>query len=292
MHQTKVRVYYVNKAFIHFKRFFKHIQKQKGLGKVMDNVCIAIMLTALAGLSTSVGGVIAFFSKNTNKRFLSFTLGISAGVMLYVSFMELMVKAVNVLGGEYGAKLGTTYAAASFFGGIVLAALIDRLIPEANLGEGEKTSQGGSLIRTGVVTALAIGIHNFPEGMATFVSALKSPVMAIPIVVAIAIHNIPEGIAVAVPVYFATGDKKKGFLYAFLSGMAEPIGACVGYLILMPFISDVLNAYVFAAVAGVMVFISVDELLPAAQSDNNTHLAVYGLVLGMVVMAISLIGFI
>ncbi|MBQ9737578.1 MAG: zinc transporter ZupT [Clostridia bacterium] len=255
----------------------------------MNNVGPAILMTALAGLSTSIGGGIAFFSRNTNKRVLAFTLGISAGVMLYVSFMELMAKAVLVLGMEYGEKIGTTYAGISFFGGMMLTALIDRLIPETS--DVEDYAGKGNLMRTGIVTALALGIHNFPEGMATFVSALQSPVLAIPIVVAIAIHNIPEGIAVAVPVYFATGSKMKGFLYAFASGMAEPIGAIVGYLILMPFISDVLNAYVFAAVAGVMVFISVDELLPAAQADNHTHLAVYGLIVGMAVMALSLIAF-
>lgn len=258
----------------------------------MNNVGIAIMLTALAGLSTSVGGLIAFFSKKTNKKFLAFTLGVSAGVMLYVSFMELMLKAVAVLGESYGTKLGATYAVVSFFGGIFLAAVIDRLIPETPaICESQSDSGGCGLMRTGIVTALALGIHNFPEGMATFVSALQSPVMAIPIVVAIAIHNIPEGIAVAIPIYFASGSKTKGFLYSFASGLAEPIGAIVGYLLLMPFVSDELNAYVFAAVAGVMVFISVDELLPSAQTDNNIHLAVYGLVAGMAVMAISLIGF-
>ncbi len=258
----------------------------------MNNVFIAIMLTALAGLSTSVGGVIAFFSKKTNKKFLAFTLGVSAGVMLYVSFMELMAKAVNSLGAAFGGKLGTSYAVIGFFGGILLAAMIDRLIPEPTLPQNEsKTIKNNRLMRTGLVTALALGVHNFPEGMATFVSALQSPVMAIPIVVAIAIHNIPERIAVADPVYYATGSKAKGFWYSFASGMAEPIGAIIGYLLLMPFISDELTAVVFAVVAGVMVFISVDELLPAAQADNNTHLAVYGLVTGMAVMALSLIGF-
>ncbi len=258
----------------------------------MNNVLIAIVLTTLAGLSTSIGGLLAFFSKETDKKFLAFTLGISAGVMLYVSFMELMAKAVDVLGNAYGAKPGTTYAVIWFFCGMALTALIDRLIPETPpLSDTDPQKNKSSLMRTGVITALALGIHNFPEGMATFISSLESPTMAIPIVVAIAIHNIPEGIAVAVPVFFATGSKTKGFLYSFVSGMAEPIGAIAGYLLLMPFISDTLNAYVFAAVAGVMVFISVDELLPSAQADNHTHLAVYGLALGMAVMAASLIGF-
>ncbi len=258
----------------------------------MSNVGVAIVLTALAGLSTSIGGLIAIFSKNTNKKFLAFSLGVSAGVMLYVSFMELLTKAMTVLSVDYGAKLGTTLAAASFFCGMFLAALIDKFIPEADvvsaaLDEGKNSK----LMRTGLVTALALGIHNFPEGMATFVSALSSPVMAIPIVVAIAIHNIPEGIAVAVPIYFATNNKKSAFLYTFASGIAEPVGAIIGYLVLMPYISERVNAYVFAVVAGLMVFISVDELLPSAREYSQSHLAVYGLVAGMIVMAVSLIGF-
>lgn len=258
----------------------------------MSNVVVAIILTALAGLSTSIGGLIAMFSKNTNKKFLAFSLGISAGVMLYVSFMELLTKAVATMSAVYDAKLGTTLAVSGFFCGMFLAALIDKFIPEADImsvanGKGSQSK----LMRTGLVTALALGIHNFPEGMATFVSALQSPVMAMPIVVAIAIHNIPEGIAVAVPIYFATNNKKRAFLYTFASGVAEPIGAVAGYLILMPYISELVNAYVFAVVAGLMVFISVDELLPTAREYSQSHLAVYGLITGMIVMAVSLVGF-
>lgn len=259
----------------------------------MNNVFLAITLTALAGLSTGIGGLLAFVSKGTNRKFLAFTLGISAGVMLYVSFMELLTKAISVLGDAYGEKSGMGFAVLWFFSGMLIAAIIDRFIPETP-GLSELSEAGGKtrLMRTGVVTAVALAVHNFPEGMATFMSALNSPALALPIVCAIAIHNIPEGIAVAIPVYFATGSKIKGFWYSFISGIAEPFGAVVGYLLLMPFINDLTNAYVFACVAGVMVFISVDELLPSANEYSENHLAVYGLVAGMVVMAISLIAFI
>lgn len=257
----------------------------------MSNVGIAIMLTALAGLSTGIGGLAIFCSKKENKKFLAFTLGFSAGVMLYVSFMELMVKAIGMLSPYYGDKIGTFYSVVWFFGGVIMTALIARFIPEDTGLINEKQNSKNGLMRTGIVTALAMGIHNFPEGMATFVSALSSPVMAIPIVVAIAIHNIPEGMAVSVPVYFATGSRAKGFWYSFLSGIAEPIGAIAGYLILMPFFSEKVNAFVFAAVAGVMVFISVNELLPSAQQYTKSSLSVYGAVLGMAVMALSLILF-
>ncbi|MDZ4197479.1 MAG: zinc transporter ZupT, partial [Candidatus Izemoplasmatales bacterium] len=147
------------------------------------------------------------------------------------------------------------------------------------------------LMRMGVFTAIAIMIHNFPEGLATFITALQEPTLAIPIAVAIAIHNIPEGIAVSVPIYYATGSKKKAFMYSFLSGLSEPVGALIGYLILMPLMSDVLLGVVFAGVAGIMVFISLDELLPSAREYGEHHLSIYGLVAGMAVMAISILLF-
>ena len=255
----------------------------------MKDVLTALLLTAIAGLSTGIGGLTAFFSKKMNTKFLSFTLGISAGVMIYISFAELFVKAVDGLSQIYGAKSGNIINAIAFFGGIGFVAAVDRLIPEGNCMEKGKKESG--LMRTGVITAVALAVHNFPEGMATFVSALQSPAFAIPIVAAIAIHNIPEGIAVAVPIYYATGNKWKAFWYSLLSGLTEPLGAIIGYLVLLPFMNDTLNYIVFSAVAGIMVFISVDELLPAAQGYGEHNLSILGLVVGMIVMAVSLIGF-
>ena len=259
----------------------------------MSDVITAILLTAVAGLSTGVGGLIAFFSKKMNTKFLSFTLGISAGVMIYISFAELLAKASNELMQIYGGKMGAIINAVAFFAGIVLVAVVDKLIPDVDTPELITKDKGDKvgLMRTGVVTALALGIHNFPEGMATFVSALRSPAMALPIVAAIAIHNIPEGIAVSVPIFYATGSRKKAFLYSLISGIAEPVGAIIGYLILMPFINETVNSIVFAVVAGIMVFISVNELLPAAHEYGEYNLSVAGFVVGMLVMAISLIGF-
>ncbi len=147
------------------------------------------------------------------------------------------------------------------------------------------------LMRMGLLSALAIGIHNFPEGIATFAAALQDPTLGLTIAVAIAIHNIPEGIAVAVPVFYATGSRKKAFAYSFLSGVAEPIGAVLGYLVLIRFFGDVLFGVLFAAVAGIMVFISLDELLPSAQEYGEHHLSIYGLIAGMVLMAVSLLLF-
>lgn len=256
----------------------------------MSNVVAAILLTAIAGLSTGVGGLFTFFSKKLNTKFLSFTLGLSAGVMIYISFVELLAKSGAGLLGNFEPKMATILNTVVFFAGMIIVAVIDRFIPEAQLNRGTGDNESG-LMRTGVVTALALGIHNFPEGMATFVSALESPSMALPIVCAIAIHNIPEGIAVSVPIFYATKSRKKAFWYSLLSGIAEPIGAVIGYLILMPFMNEIVESFVFSAVAGIMVFISVSELLPAANENGEYKLSTSGLVLGMAVMAISLIGF-
>ena len=264
-----------------------------------DNVLFAFGLTLFAGLSTGIGSAIAFFAKSTNTKFLSVALGFSAGVMIYVSFVEILPKANDALSLPLGYTGGWWVTVASFFGGILLIGLIDKFIPSIEnpheLRDVEemyiKPGKDQELMRMGLFTALAIAIHNFPEGLATFTAALTNPNLGIAIAVAIAIHNIPEGIAVSVPIYFATGNKKKAFTLSFLSGLAEPIGAIIGYLILMPFLNDTVFGILFAGVAGIMVFISLDELLPAAQKYGEHHLSIYGLVLGMAVMAISLLLF-
>lgn len=267
----------------------------------LNSVLFAFGLTLFAGLSTGIGSILAFFTKTTNTRFLSVALGFSAGVMIYVSFVEIFNEAIHLLSESYNEKVGTTFAVLSFFGGILFIALIDKFVPsEENPHEMRKVedisqSKNGSkhkLMRTGLFTALAIAIHNFPEGLATFTAALANPEVGIAIAVAIAIHNIPEGIAVSVPIFYATGDKKKAFRLSFLSGMAEPVGAIVGYLILMPFMSETLYGVLFGFIAGIMVFISVDELLPGAEEYGEHHYSIYGLVAGMAVMAGSLLLFI
>lgn len=262
-----------------------------------ENILIAFTLTALAGLSTGIGSLIAFITKSDNKKFLSISLGFSAGVMIYVSFVEIFPEALELLTVDLGERLGTWATTIAFFVGVFLIAIIDRLIPSEENPHEIKSfhkEQGGTgrLMRMGLMTALAIGLHNFPEGLATFVAALKDPHLAIPIVVAIAIHNIPEGIAVSVPIYQATGSRKKAFTYSFLSGLAEPIGALIGWLLLLPFMSDRVYGLIFAGVAGIMVFISIDELLPAAHEYGEHHLSIYGLIAGMMVMALSLLLFI
>lgn len=268
----------------------------------INTILFAFGLTLFAGLSTGVGSLMGFFAKRTNTRFLSIALGFSAGVMIYVSTIEIFFKAKDSLVEAMGEKGGSWATVGAFFAGMFLIGIIDKLVPssdnphetrkveEMNASVLKKSSK--SLMRMGTLTALAIGIHNFPEGLATFTSAIKDPSLGIAIAVAIAIHNIPEGIAVSIPVYYATGSKAKAFKLSFLSGLSEPVGAIVGYLILLPFFNDVIFGILFASVAGIMVFISLDELLPAAREYGEAHLSIYGVVAGMMVMAVSLLLFI
>jgi ZIP family zinc transporter len=264
-----------------------------------ENVLFALGLTAFAGLSTGIGSIMAFMSKKFNPKFLAGALGFSAGVMIYVSLVEIFVKAKDSLSLAYGDKIGYTYTVIAFFSGIAVIALIDRLIPSAenpheiknmdidNISE----AQNKKLLRMGLFSALAIAIHNFPEGLATFMAALTDPTLGVSIAVAIAIHNIPEGIAVSVPIYYATKNRSKAFWLSFTSGLAEPVGAIIGYFLLKSFINEATFGVIFAGVAGIMVYISLDELLPTAEEYGEHHIAIGGLVAGMAIMAVSLLLF-
>lgn len=271
-----------------------------------NQIFIAFMLAALAGFSTAIGAVIAFFSKQDNFKVLSIGLGFSAGVMIYISFMEILPTSFKDFSKVYTGFLGEFLGIGCFFIGILISALVDKLIPE-NLDSQAKedyaelkfcnledkayhqAKQSNTVIkRAGILTAIAIAIHNFPEGFATFVSSLDNLSFGIAIAIAVAIHNIPEGMAVSLPIYHATGNKKKAFIYSALSGLTEPIGALFGVFILLPFIGELTLAVTFAIIAGIMVYISFDELLPAARVYGEAHHCLYGLLAGMGVMAISL----
>ncbi len=262
-----------------------------------ENLLFALLLPLIAGLSTGIGSSIVLFSKRASKSFLSFALGLSAGVMIYVSFVDIFPKAAEALQQTHTAKEAQIFTVLAFFGGILLIALIDKLVPTMDNPHEPRLldSAGGSpsstqnLRRMGVLTAIAVAVHNFPEGIATFMAALDDPQIGVAIASAVAIHNIPEGIAVAIPIYYATGSRKKAFGWSFLSGLAEPVGAVVGYLALRPFLTPELYAIVFAAVAGIMVFISLDELLPAAREWGKAHTAIWGVIVGMAVMASGII---
>lgn len=267
------------------------------------NILPALGLTVFAGLSTGIGSLMALLSKKFNPKFLAASLGFSAGVMIYVSLVEIFAKAKDSLVEWYGLKPGNWITVAAFFGGIAIIAIIDKLIPSyenphemhnvASCGDGEGSCLDEQrLKRMGLFSALAIAIHNFPEGLATFMGALADPALGVSIAVAIAIHNIPEGIAVSAPLYYATKSRKKAFWLSLASGLAEPVGAMIGYFLLRQYFNGGTFGIIFAGVAGIMVYISLDELLPTAEEYGEHHVAIGGLIAGMAVMALSLLLFI
>ena len=255
------------------------------------DVLFALSLTMLAGLATGLGSLLALFTKRTNTKFLAASLGFSAGVMIYVSMVEIFSKSRLYLTGVFGSQTGYYAATAAFFFGVLFIGLIDYFVPstEGDIGNLRESDQNALLKRMGLMTALAIGIHNFPEGMVTFTSALKDPHLGVAIAVAIAIHNIPEGIATSVPIYYSTGSRKKAFLISFMSGIAEPIGAVIGFLVLRPFFNDIMFGILFGAIAGIMVFISIEELLPMAREYEKSKVTIIGFTIGMAVIALSLL---
>lgn len=266
----------------------------------VSNVVFAFSLTLFAGLATGIGSALSLLTRKTGAKFLSLALGFSAGIMLYVSFVEILVEGRTALISALGASAGQWAAVGGFFFGIMIIALIDKLVPDTENPhaihtveemDGESESHKSKLMRMGMFTALAIGIHNFPEGLATFVAALSDPSLGVATAIAIALHNIPEGIAVAVPIFYATGSRKKAFKLSFLSGLSEPAGALIGYFLLLRFFNDAAFGFILTAVAGIMVYISLDELLPAAREYGEHHLSILGLVTGMAIMAISLLLF-
>lgn len=296
-----------------------------------ENVLLAFGLTLFAGMATGIGSLIAFTAKRTNYRFLSIATGFSAGVMLYVSFVEIFFKGAEMLTERYGDYWGNWVNAGAFFGGMLFIGLIDTLVPAkdnpheipseaetrplhdptAPLPAGDQKERldkvlelkdehtqtphaHRKLMRMGIFTALAIAIHNFPEGLVTFLTALEDPSLGVAIAIALALHNIPEGISVSVPIFYATGNRKKAFLYSFLSGLAEPVGALIGYGVLLVFFRETgipqeITGILFGGVAGIMVYISLDELLPTSRAYGKGHDSLIGLVGGMVVMALSLL---
>lgn len=265
----------------------------------MTELFSAPVLTALAvcvgaAAATMVGSALVFRANHTNPRMLAFGLAFSGGAMVYVSLVEIFVKSTNSFVQVYGDKGGYAAATLAFFGGILFLAMIDRLVPNPHHGmdltNDPKMAQD-RLKRVGLLAAAAITAHNFPEGLATFFATLDNPVVGAPLAFAIAIHNIPEGVSIAIPVYYATGSKKKAVAACAISAMAEPTGAILGYLVLAPFLSPAVFGAVFGMIAGVMVFLAVDELMPEAKRYSKGHEAAYGMVMGMAAMALSLVLF-
>lgn len=259
----------------------------------MMNYILPLILTLFAGMSTLLGGFITFFIKRNNLRALSVGLGFSAGVMIYVSLSELMRESANMMGVYYSEIPAKSFAFGGFFLGIIIAIAIDYFIPDHIesdfLNKSARCQQRHKIRRAGLITAIAVTLHNFPEGMATFLVSSQDLRLGIPVAIAIAIHNIPEGIAIALPIFHATGKKRLAILYSFLSGISEPVGGLIGVILLKTIMPAQSIGIMTAAVAGIMVYLSFDTLLPLAREYGENHHVIIGIVSGMLIMSLSLI---
>lgn len=248
----------------------------------MDTIVIAFLFSLSAGLSTGLGSLVAFFIKDFKHIYLSLLMGFSAGVLIQISFMELLFTSIM--------EIGFLHANIAFFLGIATIAVVEFFVPheykEEKLTEKQKKSK--RLMKTGILVSVGIVIHNFPEGILTLFGTLKDPNLGLVLLVAIALHNIPEGISVSIPIYYATKNRKKAFAWSILSGLSEPIGAIIGFFVLFQFITPFMLSIVLAFVAGIMVFISFDELLPISLSHGEAHLAISSLFFGMLIMTVVL----
>lgn len=263
-----------------------------------NEVLLSLGLTTVVGLSMGAGSLLSFFVKESNKRFLSLALSFSAGIMIYVSFMAILPEGMELIEGHMGED-GNLIALSGFFGGMLITAIIEKIVHkfgghyhghddhhhEIEDSHGENDDH---LSKLGLMSAIAIAIHNLPEGLALFTAGLKDISIAIPIATAIILHNIPLSIAISVPIYYSTGSKTKAFLYSLLVGLCQPLGAILGYLIFSSFFNDFVFGILFTIIAGIMIFVSLDELLPSSQKNQDHHISVYGAIAGMIIMALSM----
>jgi len=268
----------------------------------MEKYYLPLLFATLAGISTIIGGFVTFFIKRKSMRALSIGLGFSAGVMIFISLSELLPSSQEYVTKIFGAS-NSWITVLSFVVGIVIAILIDYFIPDHIKDENhyitdddhendpEIIDKWKKLKRAGLMTAVAVAIHNFPEGLATFFATTVDIKLGLAVVVAISIHNIPEGIAIALPVYQATGSKRKAFYYTVLSGLSEPVGGAVGFLLINMLFPDVAIGLMFAVVAGIMTYISFDTLIPLSREYDTGHCSITGVVLGMIFIALTIYSF-
>lgn len=251
-----------------------------------ENSLRALLLSFMAGMSTLLGALIVFITKKKSERLVSISLGFAGGVMISVSFTDLLPNANELLQNYSGEKLGIVLEMIFLLIGVLIAGGLDRFVPHINEEEGEGYKHQ-NLFRVGFVSTLAIGLHNFPEGIATFMAGYDNLALGMSIALAIAMHNIPEGISVAMPIYFSTGSIGKAFKYTFLSGIAEPIGALLAFLILKPYINDFSLGVIFALISGVMLYIAIEELIPSSREYGYTKTALVSIFTGIILMPLT-----
>lgn len=252
-----------------------------------ENSLRALALSFVAGMSTLLGALIVFIVKKKSERLVSGSLGFAAGVMISVSFTDLLPNSNELLQKYLGEKLGIVVSTIFLLLGVMIAGGLDRFVPHIEEIEESEEYSHQNLFRVGFISTLAIGLHNFPEGIATFMAGYNDLALGLSITLAIAVHNIPEGISVAIPIYHSTGNIKKAFKYTFLSGIAEPVGALVAFLVLRPYINDLTLGIIFSIISGVMLYIAIEELIPSSRQYGYTKTALVFIFVGIVLMPLT-----
>ncbi len=259
---------------------------------------LPLLLTTISGLATGIGSLASLFFRDIKRSTLSIAMGFASGVMIYISFAELLDESMEAV--------GFTQANIAFFGGVLFMMLVDFLIPHNYLAEQilhspeeaktalseeeqAKKDEEKEVLSAGLMTAIGIALHNFPEGIIVFISAVHDIRLGIALMIAIAFHNIPEGFSIGMPIFYATDDRKKTFMYSLSAGLAEPIGAILVMIFFGGFLTDYVVHLALGFVAGIMVFVSLDELLPLAFKDGDPHEVTVGILVGMFAMFITLV---
>lgn len=248
----------------------------------MTNIKYSFIITSIAGLSTMLGSILIFFKYRNTSKVVCSALSFAAGVMLTVSATDLIPSSITGLLNIYYLFPALLIALISIVFGIAISTLINKYIPDIN---SEKVGNKG-LFKVGIISMIAIILHNVPEGIATFMTSTKDIQLGLSLALAITLHNIPEGISISVPIYYSTKSKAKALLYTFVSGISEPLGAIIAYLFLAPYMNDLIMSILLSSIAGIMIAISIYELIPASLKYNNTKRTTLYFLIGSIFMMI------
>ena len=233
---------------------------------------IPFLLTFLAGFSTMIGTIPIFLKRQSEKILIS-SLGFAAGVMITISVTDLLPNAFSSLQDSYLFFPTFLIVAICFCIGVIFSFTVDHYLPQEKV-------EYGRLYQVGIISCLAIIMHNIPEGIITYLTSEANLHLGITLTLAIALHNIPEGISISVPIYYSTGSRKKALFYTFISGISEPFGAFLAFIFLAPFVNSFVMGLLYAFIAGIMVHISVYELLPEAHSYQKYEIVILSFLLG------------
>lgn len=235
---------------------------------------MAFILTIISGLSTLIGTIPMFIKFKDENKIINTSLSFAAGIMITVSLLDLIPESYHLLDHTF---ISLIIVLTSINIGIIISMIIDKFIPNDN-----------NLYRVGVISLIAIIMHNIPEGVATYISTTHNIKLGITLTIAIALHNIPEGIAISLPIYYATKNKFKAFMLTAISALSEIVGAILASIFLKDIVNDTIMSLILGTVAGIMFYISIYELLNESLKYRNIKRTIISAIVGGVVIFLSI----